>query len=287
MNEHTILVIEDDALIAANLVHTLSSLGYTVQKPVATGEDAVRSVTTQQPDLVLTDIELIGSMNGIEAAEKIRAIADIPIVYLTAYTDDLRLKQAQLTEPYGYIVKPAHSRELNATIEMALYKHGLDRKLKESEEKYRVVADFTYDWEFWLAPDGKFIYVSPSCERITGYRPEEFMVDPDLMVTIVHDNDRDRVIDNLSHKEDGFGEKGALEFRIIARGGEERWISHECQPLYGPNGEYLGIRGSNRDITERKKAEEALRVSNAFLDSVIENIPVLVFLKDALSLIHI
>ena len=130
MEKCSILVVEDEALLAANLVHTLSSLGYTVHKPVATGEDAIRAVKAQKPDLVLMDIELIGEMDGIVAAEKIRAIADIPIVYLTAYSDDLRLKQARLTEPYGYIVKPAHSRELHATIEMALYKHGLDRKLK-------------------------------------------------------------------------------------------------------------------------------------------------------------
>ena len=136
MNKYSILVVEDEALIAANLVNTLSSLGYEVHKPVAKGVDAILSVTTRKPDLVLMDIELSGVMNGIEAAEKIRAIADIPIVYLTVYTDDLHLKQAQLTEPYGYLVKPANSRDLHTTIEMAMYKHGLDQKLKESEERY-------------------------------------------------------------------------------------------------------------------------------------------------------
>ena len=127
MNKHTILVVEDEALIAATLVLTLSSLGYYVPEPVSTGEDAIRAVKAWQPDLVLMDIQLIGEMNGIEAAEKIRAIADIPVVYLTAYTDDLRLKQAKLTDPYGYLVKPVHSHELHATIEMALYKHALDK----------------------------------------------------------------------------------------------------------------------------------------------------------------
>ena len=139
MKNCNILVVEDEALIAASLVHTLSSLGYTVPEPVATGEEAIRAVKTQHPDLVLMDIQLAGEMDGIETAGKIRAIADIPVVYLTAHTDDLRLKQAQLTEPYGYIVKPTHNRELHATIEMALYKHALDRKLKESEERFRTI----------------------------------------------------------------------------------------------------------------------------------------------------
>ena len=84
MKKCSILVVEDEALLAANLVNTLSSLGYTVHKPVATGEDAIRAVKTRQPDLVLMDIQLIGPMDGIEAADKIRAIADIPVVYLTA-----------------------------------------------------------------------------------------------------------------------------------------------------------------------------------------------------------
>ena len=134
----------------------------------------------------------------------------------------------------------------------------VEEALAGSEEKYQTVADFTYDWEFWIAPDGKFIYVSPSCERITGYLPEEFMRDPDLLVTISHEDDRDKVIGHLSQKEGSVGEKGALEFRIIAKSGEERWIGHECQPVYGPDGEYRGNRGSNRDITERKRGEEKL-----------------------------
>ena len=97
MNKPKILIVEDEALIAASLVQTLSSLGYTVQKPIVKGEDAINSVKLEKPDLILMDIELLGEMDGIEAAEKIREIVDIPIVYLTSYTDDLRFKQAQFT----------------------------------------------------------------------------------------------------------------------------------------------------------------------------------------------
>jgi len=84
MDKPRILVVEDEALIAASLVHTLTSLGYSVQEPVSTGKDAISSVTSDPPDLMLMDIELIGSMNGIETAEKIRSIINIPVVYLTA-----------------------------------------------------------------------------------------------------------------------------------------------------------------------------------------------------------
>ena len=175
MNKYSILIVEDEALIAANLVQTLTSLGYSVQKPVATGEDAIRSVKTRKPDLVLMDIELAGSMDGIETAEKIRAIADIPLVYLTAYTDDKRLTKARLTEPYGYIVKPSHNHELRATIEMALYKHALDRKLKESEERHRILADAAHDVIYTLSPQGIVKYINSGGFALFGVPPEKII----------------------------------------------------------------------------------------------------------------
>ncbi len=141
-----------------------------------------------------------------------------------------------------------------------------DQALQESEDRYRAVADFAYDWEYWIAPGGEFIYVSPSCERITGYRPEEFALDKDLLVTITHANDRAKISDHLAVAQGLKPGHGNLEFRIITRNGEERWIGHECQPVYNNNGEYLGRRGSNRDITDRKRAEEALRQVNKKLN---------------------
>jgi PAS domain S-box-containing protein len=120
------------------------------------------------------------------------------------------------------------------------------------------VADFTYDWEYWIGVDGNYRYVSPSCEHITGYGPDEFLKDPGLLKTITHPDDReeiDRHIGEESEREKAI----SFDFRIITQGGEERWIGHICQPVYSPDGRYLGRRASNRDITERKSAEEALQ----------------------------
>jgi len=127
--------------------------------------------------------------------------------------------------------------------------------LQKSEERYRVVADFTYDWEYWISPEGKFIYVSPSCERITGYRPEEFLRDPDLMVSITYPDDRDAVTAHLSKIKERCPEYSAMQFRIITKNGGVRWIGHECQPVFNAAGECLGNRGSNRDITDNKLVE--------------------------------
>jgi PAS domain S-box-containing protein len=139
-----------------------------------------------------------------------------------------------------------------------------EEDLRWSEERFRTFADTTYDWETWRAPDGKYVYVSPSCERITGYRSEEFMADPSLVARIVHPEDQ--AITSKHFLED-FRAQDVLhiDFRIITRTGEERFISHYCQGVFGRDGEWLGRRASNRDISIRKRAETELRRVNRAL----------------------
>ena len=126
-----------------------------------------------------------------------------------------------------------------------------------SEEKFRTVADFTYDWEYWMDPAGNFLYVSPSSERITGYRPEEFKENPGLFLGLIHPDHRAQMENHFKHV---VSERRVcmLEFRIIARSGQERWVGHTCQPVYGRSGEFLGSRASNRDITGSKWSEKTL-----------------------------
>ena len=135
------------------------------------------------------------------------------------------------------------------------------KKLYEAERRYRTVADFTHDWEYWLGPKRDLLYVSPSCERITGYRPGEFFMRDQIRLTeIVHPEDREAVEAHLTEEFES-NAVHHLDFRIITRSGETRWISHYCQPVSGPDGERLGRRASNRDITDRKRTEEALQQS--------------------------
>jgi PAS domain S-box-containing protein len=141
-----------------------------------------------------------------------------------------------------------------------LYAKAIEKELKESEERFRALADFTYDWEYWLTPGGHYVYVSPSCERITGYSADEFKRTPELLERIVHADDRDVVKKHLRQEPIEGNVVHPMEFRIITRNGEDRWLEHVCQPVYGSDGNYLGRRGSNRDITERRRAEEALEM---------------------------
>jgi len=130
--------------------------------------------------------------------------------------------------------------------------------LRKSEEKFRTLVDWTYDWEKWLDPHGNLVYISPSCERITGYTPEEFMADPQLLSHIIHPDDRQTYEKHQKtvHK-DSIGPV-SFEYRIISRDGREHWIEHICRPLFGPDERYLGRRISDREITERKQAERKI-----------------------------
>ena len=146
-----------------------------------------------------------------------------------------------------------------------------EEALKQSEIKFRTVADFTYDWEHWISPEGTLIYVSPSCERITGFKPEEFIEDQDLIIKIVHPDDKALI--EHHYKSIDSKELPDVDYRIITKSGEVRWIAHGCQPVFDGKGTWLGRRGSNRDITERKKAEEALKESEERFQSLFEQSP--------------
>jgi PAS domain S-box-containing protein len=140
-----------------------------------------------------------------------------------------------------------------------------EEALRASETTYRIVADNTYDWEYWEGPAGQFLYSSPSCQRITGYAATEFEADPGLLCRIVHPDDRPKLADHLQPRKTG-GKPCEMEFRIIHRQGTTRWIGHVCQPVFDAQGRFLGHRGSNRDITDRKRGEEALKKAHDELD---------------------
>ncbi|MGQ9786345.1 MAG: PAS domain S-box protein [Anaerolineae bacterium] len=138
----------------------------------------------------------------------------------------------------------------------ALARWRADRALHESERRFRLMVDLTYDWELWIAPDGSIVYTSPSCQRITGYTPAEIVQNPNLVEDIIHPEDRERIAPHLERAPVP-GDIQMIELRIIRRDGEVRWLGHVCQPIYAEDGSWLGWRVSNRDITERKRAQAA------------------------------
>ncbi len=129
--------------------------------------------------------------------------------------------------------------------------------LMEKEQRFRTVADFTYDWEYWTSKDGGFLWMSPSCERITGYSSEAFIKDPGLMGRILHPDDRAMLEEHVHEVRDG-GEPFPMDFRILHKDGRQIWISHICTSVFDAEGRPLGRRAANRDITARRQAEEDL-----------------------------
>ena len=131
------------------------------------------------------------------------------------------------------------------------------RQLQASEGKFRTVADYTCDWEYWLSPKGEFLYISPACEEVSGYGTREFIADPGLFYSIIHPDDRVEAVKHLA-KESFDSPLQRFDSRIVTKGGEERWITHACWPVYNGQGEFVGRRGTVRDISYQKGIEERL-----------------------------
>lgn len=142
MSKTNVLVVEDESIVSKDIQHSLKKLGYHVVGAAATGEKAVELAKEKKPDIVLMDIMLKGDMNGIEAADEIRATMDIPVIYLTAYADEGTLARAKVTEPCGYIIKPFKEIDIHTSIEMAIYKHKRESDVrKERDMLYSLVEN--------------------------------------------------------------------------------------------------------------------------------------------------
>ena len=273
-----IMIVDDDVSVQMELEEYLNHEDYTVVGVADTGPMAIEMARALSPDLILMDVVIRGETDGILAAEKIKRETDAAIIFVTGYDEPEYVERAKHVAPFGYIMKPFDEREIRGAIEIALHKKMLElklaethRRLEKSEAHFRMFMDFTADWEYWLEPDGRFGYVSPSCEDITGYPPDAFVKDPGLFRRIVHPEDRAMVLGHLK-EEKGMTKPDAIDFRIISRGGKARWISHRCKPVYDSEGVYLGQRGSQRDITDRKEIETALAQTGKDFRELVETI---------------
>ncbi len=190
--------------------------------------------------------ELIAMATSISMAVGVALIAPL-FLEINRARDVLRDRVEEST---------AELKKSNQALQLELAKRQVaEESLQKSEVLFRTMADFTYDWEYWLDPDGRFYYNSPSCVRISGYQVEDFFLDPALLEKITHVEDRQKIAAHL-HEELESPDPNHLDFRIITKDGEERWIAHVCQPVYSPSGRNLGRRASNRDVTQQKLAEE-------------------------------
>jgi PAS domain S-box-containing protein len=169
MAQTQILIVEDDPIIARDLEETLTRSGYKVIAIASSGEEAVKKVVEHQPDLILMDIVLKGSMDGIEATACILARCDLPFVYLSAYSDSETLKRAKSTRPFGYVIKPFTEHELALAIETALFNHETNQWVNQHERWVTATLQSISDGVITTDQEGDIVFMNPVAERLTGW----------------------------------------------------------------------------------------------------------------------
>lgn len=260
-----IMVVEDEGIIAQDIKNCLEGLGYIVPDVVFTGKEAILRAEELRPDLVLMDIVLKGDIDGIETASEIRKRYNIPIVYLTAYEDDRTLKRAKLTEPLGYILKPFEERYLRSSIEMALYKHQMETKLKENERWLGAVLKSVGDAVIVTDEYGFIKFLNPVAEILTGWTMQEVSGKRVYDLLKLIDEDTREPMKNPIERvlEENIVIGRSNHTVLIARDGREISIDHSSSPLRDEKGRLTGAVLILQDITERKISENAIRESEA------------------------
>ena len=253
-----ILVIEDEAIVAADIKYKLTHLGYHVIATAGRGEDAVRIASAERPGLVLMDIALAGTMDGIEAADRICRIYHVPIIFLTAHSDSETLARAKATGPFGYLLKPFSERELETHIEMAVYRYRVEERLREKEGRLRLAIDAArmalWDWD---VQSGQATWVGHYGE-LFGQNPDAFQDTYGAFLALVHEDDREQVgIAMQRALEDGA--PYASEFRVRWPDQSIHWLEWWGEVFRDEQKQPIRMVGLLQDITRSREMEEALR----------------------------
>lgn len=257
MSNTHVLVVEDEKIVAMEIQDRLIDLGYKISDIVSSGEEAIEKATKLLPDLVLMDIMLKGQIDGIEAAKQIQQTLDIPVIYLTAFADDDTLHRAKITEPFGYIIKPFVERELYTTIEMALYKHKMGKKLRENEQWLATTLNSISDAVIATNEDGTIKFINPVAEELTGWK-QQYAMGKELseVYHIIDETTRKRFENPLAKilSPEKLYELSSTKI-LISLDRKERIISDSGAPIRDPNGRTRGLVLVFRDITEQRKLE--------------------------------
>ncbi len=291
MPEKRVLVVEDERIVALDIKNRLESLGYEVCGIVHTGEDAVAQSGELSPDIVLMDIMLEGMMDGIEAARHIQGELDIPVIFLTAYSDEITIQRAKLSEPYGYILKPFEGRDIHTVVEMALYKHGMESRLKKMERWLSTTLKSIGDAVLATDTSGAVTFMNPVAEKLAGWDSSE-VIGRELFRLIT-------IIDELTHEaiEDPVRrvlEQGAIvqvyDSILMTRKGKGIPVKFSAAPIQDEHGRRTGVVLVINDISEQKRsaAETANTLSKlrSAMNSIIDAMAFTVETRDPYTAGH-
>jgi PAS domain S-box-containing protein len=264
MKKANILIVEDERIVAEDIKSSLLEMGFGVVGIASSGVDAIKKSKIENPGLVLMDIMLEGDMNGIETSEQIRVLFNIPVVFLTAYTDEDIITRAKKTEPYGYIVKPFEDIELVSTIEVALYKHKMETKLRQNEAWLSTTLRSIGDAVITTDAKAKITFINPIGENLTGWKQEE-AIGKELtdVYNIINEKTQEKFenpVDKLLLNDSNI--IPADHAILISKNGIKIPIDESGSPIKDLNGNIIGIVLIFRDITKRRQAEEELQIKN-------------------------
>ncbi len=274
-----IMVVDDEATITTHLEKRLTMMGYDVVGKASSGEQAVELAKCLKPDLILMDIVMPGKIDGIEASKRINAEMDIPIIFLTAHAADHFLMRARNVEPYGYVLKPFQPSEIKASIEIALYKKQIEQRWRKSEKKFRSVVESAQDAIVLSDGRGKIISWNRGARKMFGYEEKEVLGQP-LSILMperyreVHQKEMERTISKGEFRYAG----KTIELHGLKKDGSDLPLEISCNTWSTEDGRfYCGII---RDITERKRAQEATRASEESLYAIIQKTPGAIIIVD-------
>ncbi len=268
-----ILIVEDEAIVAKDLQKRLLNLGYDVVGIAATGEEALRKASTAVIDLVLMDVRLKGEMDGIQTATELRLRYSTTIVYLTAYADNDTLRRASVTEPFGYVLKPFEERELHTTIEMALYRAEVERRFKENETWYGTTLRSIGEAVIATDTNGAIKFMNTAAELLTGWKLNEAAGEDLLQIfrtkeEISKPKTSNPVEQILKNKIAAVLKNHAI---LVSRDGKETPVDENASPIKDEHGKTVGVVLVFQDVSERRRAQEALKTSQDYARSIIES----------------
>lgn len=258
MSDIRIMIVEDDRLVAEDIKQSLTDFGYRMVGLFAAGEEALEKVDLLKPDLILMDVVLPGEMNGIETAACIRANHNIPLIYLTSYSDETTLGRAKAAEPFGYIVKPFTERDLKRNIEMALYRHRIEQKLHANEQWLSTILRSIGDAVITTDNSGCITFMNPPAELMTGCKLKNALGKEAADIFTIIDEITRKPLKNLLSRVQPKKETGDLSNYLILQTSDNREISIDdsVAPIIDDNGNTSGTVLVLRDITKQIQACE-------------------------------
>lgn len=263
-----ILIVEDDRIVARDIRQQLEAMGHSVTGMTADGGEAPALARSSNADLVLMDIRLAGPVDGIQAARDIREQCDIPVIFLTAYADDETIRRANLTEPFGYLLKPFETVQLRTAVEMAIYKHGAERRLRQSERRYAATLASIGDAVIVVDTRAVVSYINPVALRLTGWSAGEAEGRAlDEVFRLVDETTRSALPSTALEvlRDPAQGGKLVRVALLLSRTGEEWPVEEQSTPLAGERGASAGAVLVFRELSRRRAMERALHEAHAEL----------------------